>query len=43
MRHVAKADVREPCVELREDGERVGAFDVRRKNGGVEGERMTTT
>ena len=38
MRHVAKADIREPCAELREDGEttpRVGALDVRWTNGGV--------
>ena len=39
IRHVAKVDIREPCAELREDGEtspRGGPLYVRRTNGGVE-------
>jgi len=42
MRHVAKVEICESCVELRDDGEpslRAGALDVRRTNSVVAGER----
>ena len=42
IRHVARADIRETCAEVREDGEtgpRAGALDVRGMNGRVAGAR----
>ena len=41
-RQIAKADVREPCAEPREESEttpRAGALNVRQTNDGVAGER----